>query len=74
VGFIAKVNAAQRIYGEHDIVSVLCVPLVIPLFKARLQLQQAKSGDRRGSGQADQQQRRHLKTSKTLSLLRRSSA
>jgi hypothetical protein len=55
-------------------VSVLCVPFVIPLLKARLQMQQAKSGDRRGSGQADQQQRRHLKTSKTLSLLRRSSA
>ena len=41
-------------------VSVFCVPVVVPLLQARLQLRQANSDDRCNSGNADQQQRSHL--------------
>ena len=41
-------------------VSVFCVPVIVPLLQARLQVQQANSDDWCSSGNADQQQRSHL--------------
>ena len=40
--------------------SVFCVPVVVPLLEARLQVHQANPDDRCDSGNADQQQRSHL--------------
>src|ERR1700753_2761477 len=55
-------------------VSVFGVPLVVPLLQARLHVHQANADDWRDGRNADQQQRSHLKTSKNLSLIGRSSA
>lgn len=55
-------------------VLVLCVPFVIPTLKARLQLQETKSGEWRRGGEEGQQHRTHLRTSKTISFVPRSSS
>ena len=51
----AKVPAAQGCLAPTMTgASVVCVPLVIPLLKARLHVQQAESDERRRNRDADQ--------------------
>jgi hypothetical protein len=54
-------------------VSVVCVAFVVPALKARLQIQQANTGERRGRRKTDHQQpshfASHLKPPEDLSLV-----
>jgi hypothetical protein len=60
-GPVAKTASRTRMFRVKTAqVSVFCVPVVVPLLQARLQLHQANSDDRCSNGNADQQQRSHL--------------